>query len=147
MGQFQQQNCLRLLKLQKKAVRIISHSTYLAHSEPILKSLNILNVNDIYTFHVAIFMYLCFKQILPKSLSNHFKFNNNVHTYSTRSMNDFNIPKLRLAVFHKSIFAQGPKIWNNVPPEIKTCQTLKLFKRRFKQHLLSKYTTSFPLNN
>ena len=33
-------------KLQKKAVRTIIHSHYIAHSEPLLKQLNLLNMKD-----------------------------------------------------------------------------------------------------
>ena len=36
-----------ILKLQKKAVRIISSSEYRAHTEPLFKDLNILRVNDV----------------------------------------------------------------------------------------------------
>ena len=33
-------------KLQKRAIRTITHSHYIAHSEPLLKQLNLLKVND-----------------------------------------------------------------------------------------------------
>ena len=39
----------RLPKLQKRAVRIITLNKYNAHTEPILKSLGLLKVNDIFT--------------------------------------------------------------------------------------------------
>ena len=35
-----------IYKLQKKAVRTITHSHYIAHSEPLLKQLNLLNMQD-----------------------------------------------------------------------------------------------------
>ena len=39
--------CDRIIKLQKKAIRIISISTYNAHTEPLLKNLRILKIQDI----------------------------------------------------------------------------------------------------
>ena len=35
-----------IYKLQKKAVRTITHSHYIAHSESLLKQLNLLNMKD-----------------------------------------------------------------------------------------------------
>ena len=37
----------RIFKLQKRAVRIITCSTYNAHMEPLLKTLNLLKIKDI----------------------------------------------------------------------------------------------------
>ena len=42
-------NTHRLIKLQKRAIRIITDSKYNSHTEPLLKSLNILKINDIFT--------------------------------------------------------------------------------------------------
>ena len=39
--------CDSIIKLQKKAIRIISISTYNAHTEPLLKNLRILKIQDI----------------------------------------------------------------------------------------------------
>ena len=39
--------CDRIIKLQKKAIRIISIRTYNAHTEPLLKNLRILKIQDI----------------------------------------------------------------------------------------------------
>ena len=38
----------RISKLQKRAVRIIRKESRLSHTDPILKELNILKINDIY---------------------------------------------------------------------------------------------------
>ena len=49
-------NLDRILKLQKVAVRVISHSLYLAHSDPLFNSLNILKVYDL--THLAAYFYV-----------------------------------------------------------------------------------------
>ena len=46
-----------ILKLQKKAVRVISSSEYRAHTEPLFKNLNILRISDIYNYKLLIFYY------------------------------------------------------------------------------------------
>ena len=87
-------------------------------------------------------MYMCYNKLLPASVLNYFCLNNTVHNYQTRIVNNFNIPLVRLAVAQKSIFFQGPKIWNNLPLEIRTSLSYNIFKRRFKQHLIASYETS-----
>lgn len=57
--------CNRILKLQKKAVRIISNSKYNAHSQPIFKQLRILTVNDIFTRKLYKFYYRMYHKNLP----------------------------------------------------------------------------------
>ena len=47
----------RIFKLQKKAVRIITGNYYIAHSEPIFKSLELLKIDDIYKLKILKFYY------------------------------------------------------------------------------------------
>ena len=63
---------LRLLRLQKRAVRVISHASYLAHTKPLFLELKLLNVFDFSDFNLAIFMYSCYNELIPTSLSDKF---------------------------------------------------------------------------
>ena len=47
----------RIFKLQKKAVHIITGNYYIAHSEPIFKSLELLKIYDIYKLKILKFYY------------------------------------------------------------------------------------------
>ena len=47
----------KILKIQKKAIRIITNSPYLCHTEPLFEKLNLLNVFDIYKKELGIFMF------------------------------------------------------------------------------------------
>ena len=55
----------RLYKLQKKALRIISGSHYLAHTDPIFVRFKCLNVFELNDYNIVIFMFLCHKGIIP----------------------------------------------------------------------------------
>ena len=58
-------NTNRLSKLQKRAIRIISHSKYNSHTEPIMKSLNLLKTEDIFMRQCLIFFInFCIKAFL-----------------------------------------------------------------------------------
>ena len=79
-----------LFLLQKKAIRICTHSPYLAHTEPLFKQLKTLKMHDIHTYHSAIFMFKYFKNVLP-FFHNVFVPNHTIHSYPTRHRNDIHL--------------------------------------------------------
>ena len=46
----------RISKLQKKTIRTITHSHYFAHTEPLMKELNLLNVSDMFFLKILKFL-------------------------------------------------------------------------------------------
>jgi len=128
-----------LLLLQKKAVRICNHSSYLAHTTPIFKNLKILTLNDIHTLHTSIFMYKYTTNLLPPSFSNFFNYNANIHSYPTRHSSDFHLHNPKTLIAHKSIRHHGPDIWNSLPQPLKRMTSLSSFKAATKKSLLSQY--------
>ena len=58
----------KIHKLQKKALRIVSNSDYVSHSEPICKAFSILKVTDIYRFNLWKFYF----KLMNNSLPNYF---------------------------------------------------------------------------
>ena len=127
----------RVLKLQKRAIRIISNSKPFSHTAELFKKLKILKVSQIVELQEAIFMYLYFKKILPKNVNEIFKLNNSVHTYNTRAKNKIRLPLLKYEFSRKTIKFTGTKCWNKIPENIKEMPTLSSFKRNFKIYLLS----------
>jgi len=124
---------IRLYRLQKKAIRIISGSHYLAHTEPIFLSLKCFNVFELNNYNIAIFMFLCHKGFIPTSLSNKFHFNFEIHSYGTRQSSHFHVPLIKTSVSKNSIFFKGPILWNELPLHVRSSPTLNTFKRRYKQ--------------
>ena len=55
----------RVSKLQKKTMRIISNSEYLAHSEPIFKTLKLLKIEDLFKLKLMKFYYNLSYNLLP----------------------------------------------------------------------------------
>ena len=127
-------NCrmLRLYKLQKKAIRIISKAPYLAQTEPLFRRYKTFDVFELNKYNLATFMFLCYKGTIPASLSIKFCTNSDIHSYYTRQSSNFHIPLVRTNVSQNSIFFKGPIIWNNLQSKIKESPTLNTFKRRYK---------------
>ena len=93
-----------LVLLQKRAIRICSHTNDLAHMHHShFKRLKTLKAEDIHTFQTAIFMYKYVTNLLPPSFQNFFTYNANIHSYPTRRSTDVHLNNPRTLLAHKTI--------------------------------------------
>ena len=78
-------NVDKVLKLQKKAVRIITKSAYNSHSDPLFKTLGLLKIHDIYKCNVLKYFYQhCHYQLRFFLQNIDFKPRSDIHEYNTR---------------------------------------------------------------
>ena len=80
-----------ILLLQKKAVRICTHSGFLDHTDPLFYRTKILKVHDIHDLQTSLFMFKYVKEILPPVFKNFFSYNKNIHSYPTRACNNIHL--------------------------------------------------------
>ncbi len=74
--------CDRAIKLQKKVIRILNHSKYNAHTEPILKELKLLKVKDILKLQELKFYFKYKNRKLPYYLQSlAFSPNSDIHDH------------------------------------------------------------------
>ena len=79
--------------LQKRALCIVSGSSYLAHTKPIAIKLHTLLFNELYEYHISLFMFNVYRKLFNQSLTCLFLLANNLHTYNTCSVdNSFFVP-------------------------------------------------------
>ena len=88
-------NCERILKLQKKIIRIITISKYNAHTDPIFKSLNILKVSDSFLLHQLNFYYNYINDKLPQYFQTLTLTRNITHDHFLRPCNIFQPNRVR----------------------------------------------------
>jgi hypothetical protein len=67
----------------KKAVRIITNSSFQEHTSPIFKDLNFMTLCDLVSFQIALFMYKFYNQLLPPIFTNFFSTVASQHDYGT----------------------------------------------------------------
>ena len=80
--------CLNKLRiLQPKAIRIITQSHYLAHTDPLFSKLKLLKLDDLYKHQLGIYMYKSTKVLLPDSMSSMLIPIHNVHDHNIRNQN------------------------------------------------------------
>ena len=96
-----------LLLLQKKVVRIIARTHYLAHTASLSKDCSLLTITDLYKLQLTIFMYRYHKGTLPKIYDHYFSLNASLHDHNTRTK--FNLHSI-LSRTNVSLFdQQDPK--------------------------------------
>ena len=129
-----------LSNLQKKAIRIITFSSFSKHSSPFFKDLNIVKLSDIITLQLALFMYKFHNQLLPSVFDAFFNPARNIHSYNTRlsCRMTYAIPKARTNYGILNIRFQGVNVWNDISDDIKLLP-LKRFKNKLKSLLIDKY--------
>jgi hypothetical protein len=130
-------NKQRIAKIQKKAIRIITGSTYNAHTAPLFLQHNILPYDKLITFSQLMFMHSVEYGYAPKSFENIWLKNNDRNAErELRNANDFLLTQPRTETFKKSTFYSLPNEWNNLAPEIKLQQNRLTFKWALKAHLM-----------
>ena len=73
-----------LIKLQKRSVRIITHSHYRSHTEPLFSKLDILPFGTLVQYRISLTMFKFHHGQVPDSISSIFQLNSDVHSYNTK---------------------------------------------------------------
>jgi hypothetical protein len=132
-----QANKIRIEKVQKKAIRIMTSSPYNAHTNPLFLQHSILPLDKLILQAQLSFMHAIEYKYAPVSFENIWtKTGQREHVQNLRNANDFYLPIPRTEMFKKSTFYAMPAAWNNLPIEIKLQQNKITFKWALKAHLL-----------
>jgi len=86
---------------------------------------------------MATFMYKYINKLLPPLFSNIFLRNDQIHTYSTRKAADLRSHTCRTNLKKFTILYLGPKIWNELPSDIKHVPTIMQFSKKLKNHFFN----------
>jgi hypothetical protein len=118
-----------LIKLQKKAARIILDKDYIAPSRPLFAQLKWMPLEDRIKYHRSIQVFKCVNNLCPESLKDLFTSVSNVHLHNTRSSSKNNF---HIAARHtKSFVHLGSVSWNNLPVNVRNARTVSAFKRAY----------------
>ena len=100
-----QLNCLFLL--QKKIIRIMNFPHYLAHTNPLFLSMEVLPLRKIFFYEVGFIMYKYSLNLLPECIAHLYLRNDSIHEHNTRSCHE-----LRVLPGAKSFSNISAQIWN-----------------------------------
>ena len=141
-GSASNSNMRPLFLLQKRAMRIITHSNRRTRTTPLFSRLQILKLHDIYKLEIAKLMHKVHKKALNicNTLTNNYTLLDNIHSRNTRRKHQKNYFVTRVSSKQAQKCSQynGPKIWNEIPLQLKEMNFFK-FKKELKRKLICAY--------
>lgn len=126
-----------ITSLQKRAIRIIHNAGYRDHTNNLFLSSNLLKFMDIVEYKTAIIMYKVQNGILPRNIQE--RFSDREVSYNLRGELNLKTKFARTTLKSFTISVCGVKLWNGMQVEFKLCSSVKQFKRKYKEHLITKY--------
>ena len=132
-------NTNRLLKLQKRAARIILGADIMTPSKHMFKELQWLSFPQRVNYHTCLLVYKSLNGLAPEYLSQLFTKTSELHTRNLRSVNndELRVPFARTNYFEKSFSVEGAKQWNALPIKIRQISNINTFKTNLRLHLLN----------
>ena len=120
--------------LQKKCIRNVCGTGYLAHTDPLFDKMNILKVEDLFTFNAAKFVFKLNNELLPES------FNNFLAPFSIPNRtNSYLLNKAKTDHLKQFPSYYLPIIWNKLNFKLKLESKFTTFKEELLDQLLAKY--------
>ena len=130
-----------LIKLQKRAVRIISNADRYESTAPIFKQLNILNLSKLHIYFVQLFVYkyICEdeKRKLPAIFEKFFTQNSSVHQHFTRQINQLHTMNPRCNITKNGVRCFGVKSFNYYLNRVRMNCEYNTYKSNLKYHLIN----------
>jgi hypothetical protein len=127
----------KIAKLQKKAIRIVTKSHYLAHTQPLFASLEILPLDATITKARLLFMHSVFHGYASPAFLGHWTRNaDRDMPYELRNEQDFALPRIKYSCLKRLPFYSFAECWNNATDN-KYIQNPYTFKIALKLDLLS----------
>ena len=134
-----QQLSEKLQKLQNRAIRVITKSSYDTSSRLLLTSLGWDNLSSRRAKQKANLMYKCINNLAPAYLCNLFL--PRIPSYDFRNAKKkLLLPKPRTDYLKHSFSYSGAILWNNLPEEIRTSNSLAFFKRSYNKLFSDQYS-------
>ena len=122
-----------LQRLQNRAARIVTNSSYHVSATGLIKKLGWPTISDIILSETATIMFKSTNSLAPEYLSELFVKNSALNTMRLRNTEaDLRVPLFQTANGQKSISFRGPKLWNQLSSDVRLAPSLSTFKRRFK---------------
>ena len=118
-------------KLQNSALRIVLNAGRLTHIDDLHKEANILKLDTRRKHHVCHQVYKGVNNLSPPYISQKLMTADRVGGMLTRTSGKghLKVKQTRLELCKKNFFHKGPRIWNPLENEIKSCNSLPTFKK------------------
>ena len=126
----------KLQRVQNNAARVITLTKKYDHITPVLKELHWLPVRKRIEFKILLLAYKCLHGTAPSYLREMLKEYVPPRTLRSTSKNLLCEPRTNMKTYgDRSFSACAPKLWNQLPNNIRAAGSVAIFKRQLKTHL------------
>ena len=120
----------QLQKLQNRAARIVTNSSFGAPSRPLIESLGWKTVRELVDQDSRLMVYKSINGLAPQYMSDLFTRNSACSSRNLRNTKtDLRLPRKTSANGQKCFSYRGAKLWNNLSAEIKQAPSFAVFKQ------------------
>ena len=133
----------RIIKLQKRAMRIMTLSKYNAHTEPLFKELKLLKVKDIFDVQCMKFWHKFTNGLLPKFFRCMFRYNHEIHDIETRSHDSLHLFPTRTSGARLVLRHYIPELLQKLPDDVSRkvrTHSIDTFVSHVKTYLIDLYS-------
>jgi len=124
----------KLQCIQNSLARIVLKSDCRAHSEPLLRQLHWLPVQSRIRFKLATITYKALSTNSPHYLASLIHYHQPVRSLRSSDQHYLHPTPSSTNFGSRSFRCSAPTIWNSIPLEIRSSQTVETFKRNLKTH-------------
>lgn len=137
-GQCSVYNTNRLIKLQKRAARLILKADFMTPSNTMFQQLGWLTFPNRVQYHTCIMVYKAINGQAPEYLSNLLVKSSESHSKSLRSgdREDLRVPFSRTSYYERSFSITGAKAWNSLPNHVRQSSDLNSFKTSLRTYIM-----------
>ena len=116
-----------MIKFQKRAARLILDKDFDTPSVDLFAELNWMTFPERVQFQKAIMMFKIMNNLAPTYMNNLFQYTNEIHNRNLRSTTEnlLYVPKPKCEIFRNSFAYSGAKLWNSIPQNIKSCNSVQ----------------------
>ena len=100
-----------------------------------MKANNLFSIKQLYKSEIGMLMFKYHKELLRQAFENLFTYK--PLCMKTRSNSQIISNYCKSLVAQQSLTYIGPKVWNEIPHEIKNCKTHRSFKRKLLQFFIN----------
>ena len=130
----------RLQCIQNSAARLVVQASKFEHVTPVLLKLHWLPVRFRIMFKILLMVYKCLHDMAPPYLANVIKPRKTSRSLRSTTMEYLEEQRSRLVTYgDRSFSVAGPKLWNNLPLQIRKSSSIQSFKKELKSHLFKNF--------
>ena len=126
-----------LIKIQKRAIRVVASANRLSHTDPIFEKLRLLKLNEIHIYTVQLSMFKYQHNKLPHAFNDFFVRNNAFHDYPTSQNFKLRVHLSRTPLTSCIIRRTGVILHNYFYDKIDIWCFYNVYKKNLKSYLLN----------